>query len=325
MKIPRKDGTILAEDMFKYGLIDENNRIYLDCIYDAISLFSYNYAEVVKDGKIGLINIGGNFVLECKYNAISEFDENNLARVLYNGMEGLFSSLGTWIIKPSCALIFPAYHDKYVVCKNEELYEIDMGRVYRNNYSQYRRGDFYILKDDSRFNKNNIYREKDLPKGKYGIIDSCGNIIVDFEYDSISPIEDDLAIVVKGAQMGVINEFGSIIVPVSYDIIEEFIDGYASVKCGNKWGIIDASGDIVIPIEYEKALSYSESQFVMQEGNDILTFNSKGELIEQSKEYIIPHLDIGEGQLSWPKCFEKANLDFVDTFNFYELMDQWNS
>lgn len=323
-KIYRSDGTILAKEMYKCGLVDDNNCIYLDCVYDAISLFSNNYAEVVKDGKIGLINIGGYLVLECKYNAISEFDENNLARVSYNGKEGLFSSMGKWLIEPLCPIIFPAYHDKYVVCKNENFSEKDEGRVYRNDYSRYKRGDFYILRDDDRFNMDNIYRKLDLPEGKYGIIDLYGNTVVDFEYDSIYPFKDGLALVVKGSLMGAIDEFGSIIVPIIYDKIEDFFEGFAEVKSKDKWGVINTSGEIIIPLEYEKVVFCVPSQIRMQNQNDIYDFNSNGVLISQSKEFIIPRLDMGYDQITWNNCFEKVDLNFADDYSFYHAMELWN-
>ena len=320
----RKDGTILAKKMFKYGLIDENNCIYLDCIYDAISLFSNNYAEVVKDGKVGLINIGGHIVLECIYNAISEFDENYLARVSYNGMEGLFSSLGMWLVEPTCPIIYPAYRDKYVVCKNEQFKGIDEGKVYKNDFSKYKRGDFYILKDYDRFNKNNIYRKLILPKGKYGVIDSYGDTIVDYEYDSIFPFEDGLALVVKDGLMGAIDEYGTIIIPVNYDKINDFYQGFAPVKSKDKWGVINAFGEIIIPITYEEVICCASSQIIMKDGNDIYDFNSKGELICQRKEYMIPRLDLGCYESSWADCFKKENLNIVTDYSFYNAMRSWN-
>ena len=323
-KIYRNDGTILAKEMFKYGLVDENNCIYLDCVYDAISLFSNNYAEVVKDGKVGLINIDGHIVLECKYNAISEFDENNLARVSYNGKEGLFSSLGKWLIEPVCPIIYPVYHDKYVICKNEQFSERNEGRVYKNDYSKYQRGDFYFLRDYDRFNKENRYRKLDLPEGKYGIIDSDGNVIVDFEYDFIFPFEDGLALVVKGSLMGAIDEFGTIIVPIIYDQIGDFFKGLAEVKIKEKWGVINTSGEIIIPLEYEKVVFCVPSQIRMQNKNDIYDFNSNGVLISQSKEYIIPRLDIGCEQYTWNDCFEKVDLNFADDYSFFQAMELWN-
>ncbi len=357
-KTIRKDGTILAKHIIEHkcGLMDENNCIYLDCIYDAISLFSNNYAEVVKDGKIGLVNIGGYIVLDCIYNAISEFDENNLAMVSYNGMEGLFSSLGTWLIEPTCPIIYPAFHDKYVVCKNEEFTGTNEGKVYKRDSLSYRRGDYYRIKEDNRFNIRN--RKQYPPKGKYGIIDSSGNIIVDYQYDFIYPFDDGQAVVVNGSQMGVIDEFGyviipviyekieefheglalvvlggqmgvidtngSVIVPAIYDKIEDFYKGFASVKSGDKWGVVNSLGEIIIPIKYEKVICCVPSQIIMQNGNDIYNFNSKGELIVQSKEYVIPRLDLGNCESSWADCFKKADLIFADDYSFYNAMELWN-
>ena len=357
-KTIRKDGTILATHIIEHkcGLMDENNCIYLDCIYDAISLFSNNYAEVVKDGKIGLVNIGGNIVLDCIYNAISEFDENNLAMVLYNGMLGLFSSLGTWLIEPTCLIIYPAFHDKYVVCKNEEFIGTNEGKVYKRDNLSYRRGDYFRIREDKRFNIR--YIKQYSPKGKYGIIDSSGNIIVDYQYDFIYPFDHGQAVVVNGNQMGVIDELGSVIIPVIYDKIEDFHEGlalvvlggqmgvidrngsvvvpaiydkiedfykgFASVKSRNKWGVINALGETIIPIKYEKVICCAPSQIIMQNGNDIYDFNSKGELIGQSKEYVIPRLDLGSCEFSWADCFKKADLIFADDYSFYNAMELWN-
>ena len=308
-KTRRKDGTIITFDTckMKYGLIDKRNHIHLECIYDAISLFSDNYAEVVKDGKIGLVNNRGDIILECKYDAISKFDNNNVARVMYNGMEGLFSIYEQWIFKPSSVIIFPAYRDKYIVCENKYVKKQAQAISYKNNHTEYHRGNFYILKDYDLIGNNREYK---FPNGKYYIINSSGNKIGDLEYDLIYPFTEGVARVVKDFKMGLIDEFGIVTVPIIYEKIKEPSNGYCFAMSNNRWGVINKFGDIIVPMLYEKALYFSDSQIAMQDTNDIFYFNFKGELIKREKKYIIPRLDIGADLYSWSNCFEKKEYEF---------------
>lgn len=330
IKTYRKDGTcILKDDNNKYGLIDKHGKIYLDCLYDDISLFFMNYAEIIKDGKVGLVNICGNIVLDCNYGAISSFDDNKLARVLYRGFEGLFTTLGTWLIKPRFSIIYPAFNDIYIVCKNDSQKEVDDKPVnpvhsYYNDYT-YNRGQFYKSRDYDRFDKNNPYLKKEYPNGKYGIINSKGEYVVNCIYDMIFPFSESYIAVVKlNNKWGCIDEMGNIIVPIKYDCINEFQNGLASTLYNGKWGIINAMGETIVPFVYEKVLYVGET-LSLQLGNNIYEFDNQGLFLNLNKEYLIPQFDMGYHQLNWHYVYWHDNLPIDEHFDYYFFFDNYRN
>jgi hypothetical protein len=89
---------------------------------------------------------------------------------------------------------------------------------------------------------------------KRGIIDGIsGEIILPVEYDEIESFRDGLSRVKKDGKYGYIDTKGDIVVPVIYDEIgwRNYVEGMMSVEKDGKWGIINTKGDIVVPVIYD--------------------------------------------------------------------------
>ncbi|RQO71438.1 hypothetical protein DBR40_16665 [Pedobacter sp. KBW01] len=128
-------------------------------------------------------------------------------------------------------------------------------------------------------------------KGKWGMLDGDGKLIIPAEYDFIdcicsetqfkvalgdlvidlckSQIGGEITYIAKGAKWGIINENNEILVPIQYDWVEELaLNNYAvNIGCtleyndnyqeeywfaqNGKWGVVDANHKIIVPIEYD--------------------------------------------------------------------------
>ena len=55
--------------------------------------------------------------------------------------------------------------------------------------------------------------------GKYGVVNSKGQVIVPFEYDYISSYNQGLAIVAKNKKKGLVDVNGKMVIPVMYEDI----------------------------------------------------------------------------------------------------------
>ncbi|GHV12530.1 hypothetical protein FACS1894219_05630 [Clostridia bacterium] len=64
-----------------------------------------------------------------------------------------------------------------------------------------------------------------------------------------------MAPVYKNGKCGFINTKGDVVIPYIYDSVHWFCEGYAAVKKGGKWGFIDDTANIVIPFEYDDVIS----------------------------------------------------------------------
>jgi hypothetical protein len=64
---------------------------------------------------------------------------------------------------------------------------------------------------------------------RYGYIDKTGILVIPFEYKTIFPFSEGLA-VVQGEELryGVIDKNNEIIIPLQYNAIESFSEGFAA-------------------------------------------------------------------------------------------------
>ena len=87
---------------------------------------------------------------------------------------------------------------------------------------------------------------------KKAVIDSKGNFLCDFIYDSIyGGSEEGLWEVKRNGKHGAVDITGKEIIPCIYDDGCYFSEGLAAECLNDKWGMIDYFNNTVIPFEYE--------------------------------------------------------------------------
>ena len=80
-------------------------------------------------------------------------------------------------------------------------------------------------------------------KGKMGLIDLQGNMIIPCEYDNdLMYFEGGLAVVKKNEKYGYANLEGNIVIPILYDEAEDCSDGKCHVRMGEQWLYLDKNG-----------------------------------------------------------------------------------
>jgi hypothetical protein len=103
-----------------------------------------------------------------------------------------------------------------------------------------------------------------LDNGKYGFIDTKGNIFIKAEYDTVCSFSEGLASVCIGrydettgihgaGQFGFIDKKGKWIIKPQPMKCYSFHNGYARVEVNGRYGFINTSGTLVIAAEYEEA------------------------------------------------------------------------
>jgi hypothetical protein len=82
---------------------------------------------------------------------------------------------------------------------------------------------------------------------KYGVKDSQGNQIIKYSYDMIYPFDNNGFAIVNnfGGKFGVINSKNEIIVDIIYDYIDNFEDDKAQIILNGKVGYINQFYEIV--------------------------------------------------------------------------------
>lgn len=93
-------------------------------------------------------------------------------------------------------------------------------------------------------------------KGKYGMIDTSGNFIIPFEFDTIwrrSVYHDDNEIFVrKGDKYGMYNTEGKLLIPVQYAKINLVSNNLAIVKDKGYYGVVKYYNKTLISIDYDE-------------------------------------------------------------------------
>lgn len=104
-----------------------------------------------------------------------------------------------------------------------------------------------------------LARVKDQETGKWGMIDTSGNVVIPFEYGSnnngpyVHEVSDGLIAAYNSADgyWGYFDTIGQTAIPFQYANANDFKNGYAKVRLGQRETYIDKFGRDIIPQQYE--------------------------------------------------------------------------
>lgn len=186
----------------KYGLMDFGGNVLIEPTYQKLTEINIDIFSAEKDGKSGAIDKDQNEKIPFTYSQITynkkagiyiADDENYNSSILDSNFEvkvtGILSEINT----------------------DSGYMKLKVGDTYK----------YYNFKFEEKENKdilstNKIFTSKQ--NGKYGFVDSKGNVIVDYIYD---------------------------------DATEQNKYGYAAIKKDGLWGAIDSEGNVVIEPYYD--------------------------------------------------------------------------
>lgn len=253
------EGTAIAHRSGKYGLVAHDGSRLTKFEYNAISNYDNPLIfRVVRSHRFGLCNSKGEALTEVIYEEIT-YESDGRIYLEKNGSKGVCDAYGNMII--------PVKFDDVVYCDNK-IAMVKNGRYWY----------VYNAPDDTLSEKHydEVYRitagiHSDNPmikgyyvvkNGKWGCIDSFGNVVIDIIYDGLDKFDNlGRARVVKDDMMGIIDCGGRIIIPVAYDYVHPFGNLDVTVaQVGDKYGVLSSKGDIVVPFEYDYLHSFNDAQ-----------------------------------------------------------------
>lgn len=198
----------------KYGVVDENNNEIIKNEYYYIGYLGNNYFVVSgQNGKNGIMNNEGKVVLEVKYDTIEKLEKSDIIEA---------TELNTNTI-----ILFNKEIKQIANISNSTLYEREnFVKLYSNNEQKY-----FDSEGNEKENKEILNNKlfADVKNGKWGFIDSNGNVIVDYIYDNVT-------------------EFNSY--------------GFAGIKKDGKWGSINDEGKVIIEPTYTLNINTNEIDFI---------------------------------------------------------------
>jgi|GEM_PF-5480787 len=304
-EIPAERILFMAQLQHKYGVFDEEGNWLLMPIYDSIDRRMNTIWKVSKEGKVSLCNTFGKLFLPLQYEDVSWLD-GDLFAVKNKGKWGIYS------IKLS-KLIVDAIYEEVDYCggcgysptyflarKGDKWGVVDFkGKVlapFEFDHEHYRmRSDEWVMS----FSRNGnpliynlhvgnafgepIYTNASLLNNgflaikkadKYGLIAGDGTQILDFVYDGVEGIDED---------------------------IFSPINAYVSIKKAGLFGLADTTGSVIIEPKYKQALSLVLDRFFWADAEQVL-FNAAGDTIFEAKAFNRMEVLAGVGMLAFRKA-----------------------
>ena len=218
------DGTAPVCKNGKWGIIDSTGRVIVPFEYDWITNFTDGLACAEKDGHEFFIDRRGRKAIGNQRNySISPFFNNAAIVSTFNPDDyryyyGLINKKGVLITDCIYIEIIPREDGYFCVRKDAEGLLDNTGRLlFPCKY-------YEIGKFD-----NNLVSVKGADLNKYGIINSKGEVVLDFKYDYIGDLGDGIRCAGLNDKYGYINNNGDVVIPFSYDTVESFSNGIAVV------------------------------------------------------------------------------------------------
>lgn len=293
----------------KKGLIDNSGSIIIENNYKSIEALTGKYEDgyIVEnnEGKFGVINYNKKVALECKYESILHVYGNNKYIVKLDGTSKVIDSEGKTYLEGKASNIKSIEQDKIIIKKDEKYGVINLSdeevipAVYQD--LTYLFSDYYIAVKDGKygvinsknetileFNYTNlIYRNsedflegtknasetdlinRDMQVKVTGILSEVNSekgylkVRVNNEYKYYNfkfeeKTEKDLLqtntlfLDKKDGKYGFVNKDGTVIVNYIYDDATEQNEyGFSAVKKDGLWGAINQKGEVVVEPKYK--------------------------------------------------------------------------
>lgn len=243
----------------KFGVVDKNFNVIIDCIYDLILPFygSTNIFAVELNNKWGIINKEGEVLIETKYDGILG-GSTKLFKCYEDGKIKIKDYKDNTIVTANSSLdIINIVNEDKIIVKNENkvgLIDYDGNLKISFKYDEI---------EEVKYNKNSLYIAKQ--NNKYGVIDENENIIINFEYDKI-----------VNADSGI------------FKVYREDTD-MTAIESG--WGLIDINSGRILKCKYDEISKIGlDSNIYMAEdvlkGSIIIDIKNEN-IITEIEDYIL--------------------------------------
>lgn len=268
------NGTIQVKLDGKWGLADATGSLLIPCQYDKISTCWSGETIVMQNGLITAVDQNNNRLAKLHEQA-SDFGNYAEDRVPLKMEDGWHRANGEFQIGSAAFEEMGMYSEGYAPAKSEgkwgvvdtgndwlippeydQIIQDELGRCYAQQAVFVRQGDEVLLLVDGKqvgepyqdarpFADGYAAVERD---GKWGFIDTQGNVQIDFRFDDALSFGQHLAAVKSGDLWGYVSLSGELVIEPTFLQAKSFSQGSAPVLTADGWQFITL-------LEYEKGLS----------------------------------------------------------------------
>lgn len=273
------EGLAIAKQNNIRRFINNNDDIVIDDNFDLSHIFKNNLA-IISKRFFEYVNANGEvvFLLDCEW--CSEL-RGGVITFKRDGKWGFVDRFGKTIIDPILD-----HQSGYINCteKQRSFYIITKdskkGFVYNGKLLLKPVFEYIIAFNDTIFAKAN---------GRYDIFDYKGNKIKELFFDHIGrsdfsgcPKQQEFQFC-KDGKYGLIDSIGNILLEPKYELLDDVSEGLAAFRKNGKWGYIDYSGKVVIEPGFKVVCPFENGYAkVIPDGN-----SGKGSLINKLGEVVL--------------------------------------
>lgn len=254
-----ESGILKVSQNGKYGIIDMNGSILVNCEYDSISALKgvTNSLLTEKDGKYGIVDNVGSVIINNEYKEIkpiSEQYENGYIVVDENDKYGVIN------------------YTKTVALENK--YD-DIKQAYGN-------GKYYIVKEGN----------------DWKIVDTDGNEFISGEYENIVSVNGENAVIEENNKYGVVSiADNKAIINPDYDSISYATGSNYIVSQDGKYGVMDSNGNKLVDFNYTNIVYRSVANFYEATNEDYTSDLMDTDMNVRLSNVIISELNTESGYL----------------------------
>ena len=272
-------GVLKVKNGDKYGLIDLDGKVLLNCEYDSIESIKgiTNSILIKKDDKFGLCDNTGNIIIPNEYAEIKALTDQYSDGYIVKNSDGLYGVID---------------------CNKQIVVDVkyqDIDNVYGNNT--------YVVKENN----------------EWKLIKEDEEIALQGWADEIISIDANNIIIKKDNKYGVSNNFKDELIKTEYDSLTYIFTDHYIAKQGDKYGVISINGETPIPIENDLVTYNKEADFIVAQINDEekvydrnfeYKFSGIVTEVNTSKDYILAYVD-GEYKYYNFKFEERENTKLL--------------
>lgn len=253
--------------------------------------FEKNVLRVSKEGKYGLIDFEGNVLLDCDYDKIESLKgvEENFV-ISRNGKVGLVNSKGQIVINTDYIQILvmkEGYKDEYIVKNESGKYGVvttSGTAILPLEYEAVKylgTSDIYAAKKDGVWNL--------VDKNKQVVLTAANG-------EKYVYAKGENVIFSKDGKYGVKSLTGDSIINPTYDYLEYTFSVYYIAKKDGKFGIINVNNEEVKPFEYSNMYYIDEGKILVADKTETETVILDNNLAEKLSG-IVSEIDIEKGYI----------------------------
>lgn len=259
-----------------WGLANSDGTPLIPCEYEKISTYSTDRAIVQKNGEIYAVDRDNNRLVLLK-EKVSDFGNYAGGRIPLLKDDGWIRATGDFELGSAVFEQIGTYSSGYVAAKQngkwgvvdmalewllpteyDEIIMDELGRSYAQGAVFAKKGSSVNLfvhgiqvgetyEDAKPFGNDSYAAVK--KNGKWGFIDTSGEVKIDFQFEDALSFGQHLAAVKQGELWGYVNLFGKIVIDPVFLQAKSFADGNAPVLTERGWQFISL-------LEYKKGVGF---------------------------------------------------------------------